>query len=72
MYKRDMLKKLGWYHFQRAAWSQSTVGIAEWREVCDVAAEARLHTETELALNEEVHKVLRSASKSNLLDLRGS
>lgn len=29
MYKRDLPKKLGWYHFERAAWRQSTVDIAE-------------------------------------------
>lgn len=36
-----------------------------------MAAEAWLQTEIELFLNKEVHKVLCSASESNLLDLCG-
>lgn len=51
--------------------TEGTVGIAGWREVCDVAAEAWLQTEIELVLNKEVHKISCSASESNLLDLCG-
>lgn len=51
--------------------SMETEHCGYCREVCDAAAEAQWQTEIELALNEEVHIVLCSASKSNLLDLRG-